>query len=447
MRARRRRRASWTRRPSSSRYAATTSRTIGSSSTTSTSGGRRRGHRSRAYDRLTPSRRGGAARVSRSLQLVDRCDGVVVPAGHACASVAIGSGRCRPTAAIDRRRRRARRCRRRRRGARRRRAGRRRSPARSVAGDGRRHRVHRPLRRLAEGSRRRAVRHQRQAGAGRRDRGRRRCSSAPCSVVARPPLVAIGAVGFVAFGCLGVWALRDATRWARRRPPSSAPWSPSPPASPRFALLLRVSPATGAAPQPDGGPAPADGRRRSSLGARRASSSAPPRRRVLGAAAAGPGRRRRQRGARTVLPRPVTRARRRRPTSRSRVAGLAPYVTPNDDFYRIDTALSTPQVDVGRLAARHHGHGRSAVLAHLRRAAGASTASRRRSRCSACPTRSAGTSSATPCGRACRWRRCSIGPACRPARRRSSGGRSTAGRPASRPSWRRTGASPSSPTR
>ena len=28
------------------------------------------------------------------------------------------------------------------------------------------------------------------------------------------------------------------------------------------------------------------------------------------------------------------------------VAGLTPYVTPNDDFYRIDTALQTPQVDV-----------------------------------------------------------------------------------------------------
>ena len=29
------------------------------------------------------------------------------------------------------------------------------------------------------------------------------------------------------------------------------------------------------------------------------------------------------------------------------LSGLSPYVTPNDDFYRIDTALSTPQVDAG----------------------------------------------------------------------------------------------------
>ncbi len=35
-----------------------------------------------------------------------------------------------------------------------------------------------------------------------------------------------------------------------------------------------------------------------------------------------------------------------------RVAGLAPYVTPNDDFYRIDTALRVPQVDPGTWALR-----------------------------------------------------------------------------------------------
>ncbi len=47
----------------------------------------------------------------------------------------------------------------------------------------------------------------------------------------------------------------------------------------------------------------------------------------------------------TLLPRPETST----PLPASTVPdipGLTPYVTPNDDFYRIDTALSVPQVDV-----------------------------------------------------------------------------------------------------
>ena len=50
--------------------------------------------------------------------------------------------------------------------------------------------------------------------------------------------------------------------------------------------------------------------------------------------------------AEAVLPPPASTA----PTSPGSfgdVRGLSPYVTPNDDFYRIDTALSVPQVDVG----------------------------------------------------------------------------------------------------
>ena len=46
----------------------------------------------------------------------------------------------------------------------------------------------------------------------------------------------------------------------------------------------------------------------------------------------------------TVIPRPA----RSVPVPASQpfeIEGLTPYVTPNDDFYRIDTALSTPQVD------------------------------------------------------------------------------------------------------
>ena len=49
--------------------------------------------------------------------------------------------------------------------------------------------------------------------------------------------------------------------------------------------------------------------------------------------------------AETVLPRPTS-GPRRIGTTGFDVPGLATYVTPNDDFYRIDTALSVPQVDV-----------------------------------------------------------------------------------------------------
>ena len=51
------------------------------------------------------------------------------------------------------------------------------------------------------------------------------------------------------------------------------------------------------------------------------------------------------------------------------VEGMSPYVTPTDDFYRIDTALVDPAHRPGWLGAAHHRHGRSAVRALLRRAA------------------------------------------------------------------------------
>jgi len=37
------------------------------------------------------------------------------------------------------------------------------------------------------------------------------------------------------------------------------------------------------------------------------------------------------------------------------VNGLAPYITPNNDFYRVDTALSVPQVDAGSWSLKIHG--------------------------------------------------------------------------------------------
>ena len=53
---------------------------------------------------------------------------------------------------------------------------------------------------------------------------------------------------------------------------------------------------------------------------------------------------------------------RHRPPSRSTVPGLSPYITPNTDFYRIDTALVVPQVDVETWRLDDHRAGRSAVL-------------------------------------------------------------------------------------
>ncbi|MET9256417.1 sulfite oxidase [Streptomyces sp. NPDC003717] len=40
-----------------------------------------------------------------------------------------------------------------------------------------------------------------------------------------------------------------------------------------------------------------------------------------------------------------------------RVAGVSPFTTPNDDFYRVDTALVVPKVDAGAWRLRIHGKG------------------------------------------------------------------------------------------
>lgn len=37
------------------------------------------------------------------------------------------------------------------------------------------------------------------------------------------------------------------------------------------------------------------------------------------------------------------------------VSGLTPYITPNSDFYRVDTALSVPQIDAGTWSLKIHG--------------------------------------------------------------------------------------------
>ena len=67
-----------------------------------------------------------------------------------------------------------------------------------------------------------------------------------------------------------------------------------------------------------------------------------------------PGRRTRRRPARRSR-RPSTRSRASAPTTASRSPGSRPLVMPNDRFYRIDTALLAPVVDLRRWKLRVHG--------------------------------------------------------------------------------------------
>ncbi|MER5476797.1 molybdopterin-dependent oxidoreductase [Streptomyces sp. NPDC002734] len=61
--------------------------------------------------------------------------------------------------------------------------------------------------------------------------------------------------------------------------------------------------------------------------------------------------------AAVVLPRPGSPARPVPRRSGLRVAGVGPFVTPNRDFYRVDTALVVPEVDASRWRLRVHGRG------------------------------------------------------------------------------------------
>ncbi|MET7285429.1 molybdopterin-dependent oxidoreductase [Streptomyces sp. NPDC005573] len=60
---------------------------------------------------------------------------------------------------------------------------------------------------------------------------------------------------------------------------------------------------------------------------------------------------------RVVLPRPGSPARRPPRGAGLRVAGVSPFVTPNTDFYRVDTALVVPEVDATDWRLRVHGKG------------------------------------------------------------------------------------------
>ncbi|CAM5386457.1 molybdopterin-dependent oxidoreductase [Streptomyces tanashiensis] len=57
------------------------------------------------------------------------------------------------------------------------------------------------------------------------------------------------------------------------------------------------------------------------------------------------------------LPRPASAAPAVPPGAQLPVPGISPFVTPNRDFYRVDTALIVPKVDAGRWRLRLHGMG------------------------------------------------------------------------------------------
>ncbi|GGZ56384.1 oxidoreductase [Streptomyces inusitatus] len=61
--------------------------------------------------------------------------------------------------------------------------------------------------------------------------------------------------------------------------------------------------------------------------------------------------------ARIALPAPGSPAAPVPPGARLRTPGLSPYITPNKDFYRVDTALVVPRVDIAGWRLRVHGEG------------------------------------------------------------------------------------------
>ncbi len=166
----------------------------------------------------------------------------------------------------------------------------------------------------------------------------------------------LGASGFVVFGLVGVWAYSRAPFGATGTGIVAAAIGV---AAAIATLRLLLGLARQASPVPasaDDGVAAADGE---IVAAPRAPVGAPRRTFILTGAALGVGAAasaalgRRLRTSDRVenarglvnLPRPSSgqAAPARQPFS---VPGLSPYVTPNDDFYRIDTALIVPEVDV-----------------------------------------------------------------------------------------------------
>jgi DMSO/TMAO reductase YedYZ molybdopterin-dependent catalytic subunit len=174
----------------------------------------------------------------------------------------------------------------------------------------------------------------------------------------------LGAAGFVLFGLVGVWAYhRDPFGSTGTAVVASVIGVAAGIAALWYLLRLAGASEPVRPPATDDGVAAPDG---TIAPAPRAPATGTPRRTfIVGAAALGAGAAasaalgRRLRPAnpaesarRTVtIPRPATAnpAPAAQPFS---VSGLSPYVTPNDDFYRIDTALIVPQIEVADWSLR-----------------------------------------------------------------------------------------------
>lgn len=166
----------------------------------------------------------------------------------------------------------------------------------------------------------------------------------------------LGAAGFVLFGLVGVWAYRRDPFGSTGTGFVAGAIGVAAGITALWVLLQLARRAPAVAPAADDGVAAPDGAivaaPRAPVGtARRTLLVAGAALGVGAAASAALGRRLRPSGAAETARRGVTipfpESAQAPPASQPfTVPGLSPYVTPNDDFYRIDTALIVPQVDV-----------------------------------------------------------------------------------------------------
>lgn len=123
------------------------------------------------------------------------------------------------------------------------------------------------------------------------------------------------------------------------------------------------------------------------------------------------------------------------------IRGLSPFITPNDAFYRVDTALLLPKIDPADWVLRIHGMvDRPIVITYadlLKR-----PSPKPPSRSPASPTRWAATSRATPAGSAYGWRTSCARPGSSPVPTCSCPPPTTAGPAAPRSTWSWTAATP-----
>ena len=123
------------------------------------------------------------------------------------------------------------------------------------------------------------------------------------------------------------------------------------------------------------------------------------------------------------------------------IAGIAPLITPNEDFYLIDTALSYPQIDPADWSLRIHGMVDREVEISFDELLDLGLV-REQVTLSCVSNRVAGAWWATPSGSGCRWPPCWIRPGCSPGPPRLWGARWTGGPLAFPPRWRSTEGSP-----